>query len=103
MAPLHSYRKEVSFLAHSKEICIQDIAEKGCKFRKKKMHIEQGKLEAGEDGDIKDLDLKYVNKCSFEAEDIYPLDGHLWSKHEYDGVNFVIKVFQFYQIKSSIT
>ena len=43
-------------------------------------------MEANDDIDTEALDLsfgpRYCNKCGYEAEDGYQLDGHLWSEHE---------------------
>ena len=50
---------------------------------------EEKKLEVGDDnGTDEDLDLsfgpRYCDKCGYEAEDGYQLDGHTWSEHEDD-------------------
>ena len=47
---------------------------------------KQRELNIGDTIDDGDLDLsfgpRYCNKCGYEAEDGYQLDGHLWSEHE---------------------
>ena len=43
-------------------------------------------MEANDDIDTEALDLsfgpRYCNKCGYEVEDGYQLDGHLWSEHK---------------------
>ena len=47
---------------------------------------KQRELNGDDTVDDGDLDLsfgpRYCNKCGYEAEDGYQVDGHLWSEHE---------------------
>ena len=64
----------------------QELKRKVLDLEKKSEETEQRKMEAGDDIDTEDLDLsfgpRYCNKCGYETEDGYQLDGHLWSEHE---------------------
>ena len=64
----------------------RDLERKVLDLEKESKKTEQKKLEANDDIDTEALDLsfgpRYCNKCGYEAEDGYQLDGHLWSEHE---------------------
>ena len=66
-----------------------DLEKKIANLEKIFKKTEEKNLEVGDDnGTDEDLDLsfgpRYCDKCGYEAEDGYPLDGHTWSEHEDD-------------------